>query len=93
MSHPHHILNYMPGRNTIKTYAINQYYHVYNRGVAKNPIFLDDQDKDYFLKLIDRYLNPDAIDEKNKSSTYTKYHDTLDLLCFCLMDKHFHLVF
>ena len=32
------------------------FYHVFNRGVAKQPIFLDSQDKYKFLSLIDRYL-------------------------------------
>ena len=32
------------------------YYHIYNRGINGTQIFLDDGNKDYFLKLIEKYL-------------------------------------
>ena len=32
------------------------YYHIYNRGINGTQIFLDDENKDYFLKLIEKYL-------------------------------------
>ena len=34
----------MPGRNIIKNYQKNSYYHIYNRGVNKNSIFLGEKD-------------------------------------------------
>lgn len=48
----------MPGKNTIKTYVENSYYHIYNRGVNKNLIFLDDQDYSVFLSYLKTYLMP-----------------------------------
>ena len=34
----------MPAKNALKEYHENGYYHLYNRGVNKGLIFLDDQD-------------------------------------------------
>ncbi len=48
----------MPARNSIKTYLPNSFYHVYNRGVEKHPIFLDDQDFAVFLSYLKDYLSP-----------------------------------
>lgn len=48
----------MPGKNTIKVYVENGFYHVYNRGVEKRPIFLDEQDYRVFLFYMDLYLFP-----------------------------------
>jgi putative transposase len=48
----------MPGKNTRKLYIENGYYHVYNRGVDKRPIFLDTDDYSVFLSLLKEYLAP-----------------------------------
>jgi len=48
----------MPGKNTIKTYEKNAYYHLYNRGVNKQRIFQDDQDYGVFLSYLKTYLEP-----------------------------------
>lgn len=34
----------------------NHIYHIYNRGINSTPIFLSDENKFYFLKLISKYL-------------------------------------
>ncbi len=48
----------MPIKNSIKQYIANSYYHLYNRGVEKRLIFLDDQDYSVFLSYIKTYLEP-----------------------------------
>ncbi|MBI3954422.1 transposase, partial [Candidatus Collierbacteria bacterium] len=48
----------MPAKNTIRDSRENTFYHVYNRGVEKRNIFLDDQDLNVFLKYIEEYLAP-----------------------------------
>lgn len=47
---------FMPARNSIKQYVENSYYHIYNRGVEKRLIFLDQQDYSVFLKYLSEYL-------------------------------------
>lgn len=53
----------MPARNRIKQYVENSYYHLYNRGVEKRLIFLDQQDYAVFLNYLKEYLLPK--DEEN----------------------------
>jgi len=48
----------MPGRNSIKQYISNGYYHIYNRGVEKRLIFQDEQDYSVFLGYLKEYLTP-----------------------------------
>lgn len=46
----------MPSKNSIKIYAENSYYHIYNRGVEKRLIFQDQQDYGVFLSYLKAYL-------------------------------------
>lgn len=82
----------MPSRNIIKYYAPESYYHIYNRGVEKRNIFLDDQDYAVFLGYIKRHLNKDSTTNKVTGYIYPNYHDELMLLSFCLMPNHFHML-
>jgi len=48
----------MPAKNTLKQYVPGGFYHIYNRGVEKRDIFLDDQDYRVFLNYLKIYLSP-----------------------------------
>lgn len=48
----------MPSKNEVKIYVENSYYHIYNRGVEKRDIFLDEQDYSVFLTYLKTYLLP-----------------------------------
>lgn len=48
----------MPAKNAVKEYAPNAYYHLYNRGVEKRTIFIDEQDRAVFLSYLKTYLLP-----------------------------------
>lgn len=52
-----HIIG-MPARNTIKQYQESGFYHLYNRGVEKRLIFIDEQDYAVFLNYLKEYLLP-----------------------------------
>lgn len=89
----------MPSRNIVKTYTENGYYHIYNRGVEKRTIFLDEHDCRVFLLYLKLYLSP--IEElKNQNITGIRMYRFLpqnlsteaDLLCYALMPNHFHLL-
>lgn len=82
----------MPTRNIIKVYAPQSYYHLYTRGVNKQTVFRDDEDKTFFLGLLKRYLAPDQPTRK-RHAPYVSFAGTLDLLAYCLMDNHLHLLF
>lgn len=82
----------MPPKNSIKDYGPETYYHVYNRGVAKLPIFLDDQDYKVFLSYLKIYLSePDKNDKTFPSHKLQNYFGQTKLLAYCLMPNHFHL--
>jgi len=81
----------MPSRNTARLDLSNTYYHVYSRGMNKELVFLDDADKDYFLYVIARHLS--HVPTVNSANyVYPNYHSGIELLSFCLMDNHFHLL-
>lgn len=52
----------MAAKNSIKTYVPGGFYHIYNRGVAKNNIFLDSFDYSTFLSYLKIYLCKKDID-------------------------------
>jgi len=60
----------MPARNARKKYLENGYYHIYNRGVEKKPLFLDEQDYSVFLSYLKEYLLP-----KNEDELYDRLSD------------------
>ena len=77
----------MPSKNSIKTYVEGGVYHVYNRGVNKQNIFVDDEDYSYFLTLLERYLIDGKISGYSNS-----FYNKIGLYSFCLMPSHIHLV-
>ena len=51
-------------------------YHLYNRGVNRQPIFFCPENWGYMLKLFRRYFRPELI----------------DIVAYCLMPNHYHLL-
>ena len=81
----------MPSRNITKDYITHSYYHVYNRGVNRQIIFSDDHDYNVFLNLLKRYLSKTKHTD-NYGRDGVSFHDEIELLAFCLMPNHFHLL-
>ena len=83
----------MPARNILKQYLSDSIYHIYNRGVEKRIIFLDNQDYKVFLSYIEEYLTPL---QQGSTLLYReltgKFYGEISLLAFCLMPNHFHLL-
>lgn len=82
----------MPSRNTIREFVPEQYYHVYNRGVEKRVIFLDEQDYTVFLGLLKKYLVGEN-HNKNNRHNFTPLTGKIELLAYNLLPNHFHLLF
>ncbi len=55
----------MPAKNSLKIYLKNGYYHIYNRGVEKRKIFINQQDYSIFLSYLKEYLTPKNEKELN----------------------------
>ena len=81
----------MPSRNRVKVYAPESYYHVYNRGLNKEIIFREQDDYAVFLNLLKRYLSKEPAKD-NKGRVYESMYGQMELLAFCLMPNHFHLL-
>lgn len=72
-------------------------YHVYNRGSEKRPIFDTRTDKKRFLKTL-RYYQLEG--PKPKLSHFSKLSliqpdpskKIIEIICYCLMPNHFHLM-
>ena len=82
----------MVSKNVIKNYQKNTFYHLYNRGVEKRIIFHDDQDRNKFLSLLDRYLNENNSETDANNVIYEKFHENVQIHSYALMDNHFHLL-
>jgi len=86
----------------------DEIYHIYNRGVDKRNIFLDDQD--YFRFIHDLFEFNDEAPAPNSYYFYSKREDPqfsevkprkvnrgirkllVEILVFCLMPNHYHLL-
>lgn len=81
----------MPSKNIVKEYVAEQYYHIYSRGVAKQIIFLDDQDYRVYLNLFSRYLSLRPTSSP-RHGLYPFYGNRAELLAYCLMPNHIHML-
>lgn len=81
----------MPSRNTIRLDIPEAYYHVYARGNSRQKLFLDTHDYQYFINLFERYLSKTARQDRT-GLIYPHFYGKLELLCYCLMENHFHLL-
>jgi putative transposase len=78
-----------------KNFAVDGIYHVYNRGVNKEKVFYNSDDFSLFLYRLKENLFPES--GKHKKSWLEKRRKTLppnsfDLISYCLMPNHFHLL-
>ena len=81
----------MPSRNILKYDIPESYYHVYFRGGNKSRIFRDAPDYEKLLKLFARYLSLKEV--KNSAGiSFPNYSYKLEILAFCLMPNHVHLL-
>ncbi|MEA5533661.1 REP-associated tyrosine transposase [Crocosphaera sp. XPORK-15E] len=57
-------------------FQAGQYYHIYNRGNNRQNIFFERENYLFFLRSLRRYL----------------LAETLDIIAYCLMPNHYHLL-
>lgn len=87
----------MPSKHVIRQFKSDGFYHVYNRGVEKRVIFADDHDYKTFLYYLNVYLLPPqqvVYNWPDISPSLLKHNmnSQVELLCYCLMPNHFHLL-
>ncbi len=80
--------------------AVEEYYHVYNRGVDKREIFHDRYDVDRFFRSMIAFntVNPVGslrhvdLERKNSGETAVNSEPLVDIIAYCLNPNHFHLL-
>src|SRR3989344_949581 len=87
----------MPSKYVVRNFSEDSYYHVFNRGVEKRDIFLDDEDYTTLQSSLFKYLQPiEKIVEKYPDPPTRLYGKNLseevELVAYCLMPNHFHLL-
>ena len=93
----------MPGRQTIL--ATGENYHIFNRGNASQPTFLNKKDYQHFLETLGFYIHHSPPLRLSKFSILSKKrrheilkrlsqkeNNLINIFCFCLMPNHFHLL-
>src|SRR3972149_6414471 len=87
----------MPSKYVVRNFAEDSYYHVFNRGVEKRNIFLDEEDYTTLQSYLFKYLQPiEKVAEKYPDTPVRLYGKNLseevELVAYCLMPNHFHLL-
>lgn len=87
----------MPSRYVVRHFEEDGTYHVFNRGVEKRDIFLDDQDHCIFLYYLFVYVVPlEKVLLHHPDLPIRLYDKNLSkevkVLAYCLMPNHFHLL-
>lgn len=75
----------------------DQIYHVFNRGVAKLPIFTDRRDYNRFLETIYYYQFQGPKPQfsqlnRFKDFKFDKNKKIVEVFCYCLMPNHYHFL-
>lgn len=74
-----------------------EFYHLYNRGLGKQDIFNDRRDHFHFIKSLFYYTiqNPKpkfSVYRRTKVFPIDETKKIVDIVCYCLMPNHFHLL-
>ncbi|OGI89911.1 hypothetical protein A3A95_01140 [Candidatus Nomurabacteria bacterium RIFCSPLOWO2_01_FULL_39_18] len=75
-----------------QSFAVDEYYHLYNRGTEKRLIFLDKNDYDYFLFLMYICNTVKSIKLRDIGKTFDREETIIDIGAYCLMPNHFHVL-
>jgi putative transposase len=75
-----------------------EYYHIYNRGVEKRPIFIDKKDLSRFFQSMSEFNQIESFGGiyassflKNKPLRH-RVSKLVNIVCFCLNPNHYHII-
>lgn len=95
------MITHMGNRTSL---AVGETYHIYNRGVHKVPIFTSDKDYERFMLLLFLANDENPINFRERARRYkgrtfvnmyseeVRTSGSVDVLGYCLMPNHFHLI-
>ncbi len=81
----------MPSRFVVKHYSPKSYYHIYSRGLGGGDLFRDETDFVALTDILKRYLGRKQLRDPSRRA-YKHYRDQIDLVAYCLMSNHLHLL-
>ena len=80
------------------SFAVGEFYHIYNRGNSKQKIFINEKDRDRFVKML--YLcnstkninfREDIVEKKIDPWNFERGESIVSIGAWVLMSNHFHL--
>jgi len=81
-----------------ENFVENEYYHLYNRGNSKQDIFIDDFDRDRFIKLLylcnsEKKINfrDDIVEPKINAFDFDRGESLVSVGSWVVMPNHFHI--
>ena len=79
------------------SFAVGEYYHIFNRGVEKRNIFLDQRDFDRFLESMLVFNTTEPIGgiyahSFMKQVSQKPAKRLIHIICYCLNPNHFHMI-
>lgn len=75
-----------------QTFSVDEYYHLYNRGVEKRLIFQDKQDYEHFQFLMFICNSNRSIVLRDIGNNFDRKETIVDIGAYCLMPNHFHFL-
>ena len=75
-----------------QAFAIDEYYHLYNRGVEKGLIFKSVQDYRHFIFLMYICNTEKSIVLRDIGKHFDRGETIIDVGAYCLMPNHFHIL-
>jgi len=81
----------VPQKNVVKQYQNHAYYHAYNHFVDGLELFSEEKYCQKMLQLFDRYLSS-SVHKDSTGMAYSKLVDKVDVVAYCLMPTHYHLL-
>lgn len=73
-------------------FALDEYYHLYSRGVEKRVIFLDEEDHNHFLFLMHACNTQRNFKVRDLNDNFDKGEPIVSIGAYCLMPNHFHIL-
>lgn len=80
----------MGNRNHV--FALDEYYHCFNRGTDKRIIFDDLQDYAYFIRSLEAYNDSIILGKLRLYKNKPPKQPLVEIVSYCLLPNHFHLV-
>ncbi|MCX6766191.1 MAG: transposase [Candidatus Moranbacteria bacterium] len=78
-----------------KEFISGEYYHIYNRGIEKRDIFMDEYDHGRFLETLKDFNSTDPawkIEWLKQKGEIPKGESLVEIVAYCLNPNHYHLL-